>query len=93
MLKLASLAFAATLFAAASAAADEVAFKYQTYELETAGGAEALHSRLMARAKRLCRASDRNLSTLQERCTEKLADEWVAKINDERLSAIHDGAS
>jgi|GEM_PF-5287212 len=79
--------------AAPASAEDSVQFSYKSYELDTAGGANVLHKRLTKKAQLACEAPGaRTLDDMrvEENCTDRLADEFVAKIDHPRLDRIHD---
>ena len=76
----------------APASAEKVHFDYGAHELRTAGGAQALYKRLRREARQAC--EDRipmpiAQKTSQRSCTAALTSEWVAEINDARVSRIH----
>lgn len=79
--------------AAASAmpalAADKVTFKYNTAELRDEATVEKLHNRLMQKAVRACDAGNTKFQAERKQCARDLADQWVAGIDDQRLSSAH----
>jgi len=90
-----AILIAAFALSLAPARADQAAFEYRAFELETAGGVKALYARLAREAKYACRnASVRSIAQMKadHACALRLTDEWVAKIDSPRLQRLHANA-
>lgn len=95
--KILSAVAASALVLAASASADDVAFKYAASELHSTAGVERLYDRIASRAEAACQtsASDRALYARKASvaCQRGLVADWVGGIDDTRLNRIHADAS
>ena len=71
---------------------DDVDFAFKAHELETSGGVSDLYARLTFRAERACSTPGIKpvyQRQFEEECTARLTDEFVAKIDDPRLTRVH----
>lgn len=93
------IAFAALAAAPSPASAEEdhvVQFRFDADELAAPRGAERVFRRLDRAAKSACTNASRKTlrdAALERECTESLVAEFVEKIGDERLNALHAEAS
>ncbi len=82
--------------AAPAFAGDQVQFSYKNYELDTAGGANALYERLSRQARKHCTAIGVRplyIRKVEGQCTADLTDEFVENIDHPRLYALHEAAT
>lgn len=89
---IAASAAAVIIAAAQPAGAEEPAFAYRAYELQSPAGVEAVYARLTRLSKRACSQTGRRglwEARIEEACAERLASDLVAKIGDAALSARH----
>jgi UrcA family protein len=90
-----AIGFLAAAAAPQSASAEEthiVEFRFQADELQAPRGAERVYRSLDRKAKSACFTSGRKSlreATLERECYENLVAEFVEKIDDSRLSALH----
>ena len=87
----ASLALLAT--PAFAERADMVEFTYNTDELKSSKGINALYERIEVRAEKLCRSVNARRDRHFEECVDDLVDDFVASIDHPRLSAMHNKAT
>lgn len=96
MMKLSILAVGALLASATSANAATASFHYSPAELVREDGARTVHERLVKTATDFCMIeSRRSLKAFrrEKACISEIADTFVERIDDARLTALHATAS
>jgi UrcA family protein len=83
----ASLALLAT-----PASADRVNFTYNTDELRTIGGVNAVYKRIGDHSEALCREINVQPLVRHKACVADLVDDFVASIDHPKLAAVHETA-
>lgn len=87
-----------TLFAAAALAAapcfagetkDPIKFRVDRSLLSSPDGAEKIYRSMRARAAQKCDPRGEKIRSATEACADDLVSQWVAAVDDERLSAFH----
>ncbi len=87
-----------TLFATAALAAtpcfagetkDPVKFRFDRTLLSSPHGTAKIYKSMRARATQKCDPRGEKIRSAVEACADDLVSQWVAAVDDERLSALH----
>jgi UrcA family protein len=87
---LAAASCLAAAFVAGPAAADDVAFRYNEHDLESAASVARLYARIEVKVKRACAAHSPGLvaRAYEKACAADLLNDFVTAIDDPALTAL-----